>query len=397
MPNYYDRKAFEEAINSKNQDQIRAFLQREDAKRLLFMEHEYGRLPIHDACRLQVDTAGLQLILDAAVQHGVAKEMLEAKNGFEANCLHHACGNNLSTDSLHLLFEYLLKHADIKKVLEAKDWHGHTCLHYACANKLSVDCLQLFVEYLTKHADLTKVLEEKTCQGWTCLHLACSNQLPPDSLRLLLEYLTKHADIKKVLEEKDGDGQTCLHCACLKSFSADSLRLLISFFPSKDFFATALDARDREKETPIDYAEHDEVKQLLQDPDCFEQCRLWLLRNHEDTFLYARYLNSLEKTCHALKELPKSALQHSQQHATIILIALMSSASIFRDAVNKTDSSAPMESYLSVVKKGDTKSDYNHWRKNFHLFRDFSGQWPPSARKTATTYEGEGSSSCTIQ
>ena len=81
-----------------------------------------------------------------------------------------------------------------------------------------------------------------------------------------------------------------------------------------------------------------------------------------------------------------------------MLIALMSSPSKFREAVDDTDFSAPMLSYyFNVVKKGDQKSDYNHWRRNIQLFRECYGQWPPSERKTATTFEGEGSSSCSIQ
>ena len=150
-------------------------------------------------------------------------------------------------------------------------------------------------------------------------------------------------------------------------------------------------------ETPIDHAKNGEIKQLLRDPDCFEKCRLWLLRNHQDTFLYSLYPNSFEKTCEALKELPNNGLQETPEHATMMLIALMPSPSKFREAVDKTDSLAPMLSYFNVVKKGDKKSDYDHWRKNIRLFREFYGQWPPTERKTATTHEGEGNSSCAIQ
>ena len=398
MPTEYDRNAFEEAIENKNQDQIRAFLQRDDGNELMLMKNDSGYLPTHDACLFGLDTTCLQLILNAGVQHGIAKQMLEEKTDKGWTCLHLACWKDLCTDSLRLLFEYLSQYTDIKKVLEEKTNNGSTCLHVACAGDLSPDSFRLLLEYLTKHADIKKMLEEKNNRGTTCLHLACANDLSPDSLRLLLEYLANHSHIEKELEEKTDDAQTCLHNASRNKLSTDSLRFLISFFPSKNLLASALDARNKKKETPIDCAKNVEAKQLLRDPECFEKCRLWLLRNHEDTFLYARYLNSLEKTCQALKELPKSALQHSQQHATIMLIAFMSSPSKFREAVDKTDSSAPMASYFDVVKKGDQKSDYNHWRKNIRLFREFYGQWPPSERKTASDYEKDASgSSCSIQ
>ena len=102
MPTKADRKTFEEAIREHNQDQIRALLQRNDVKELLLMKDDDGRSPIHDACRLQLDEVCLQLILDAAVKHGIAKEILEAKTSTGSTCLHSACTKNLSTNSLEL-------------------------------------------------------------------------------------------------------------------------------------------------------------------------------------------------------------------------------------------------------------------------------------------------------
>ena len=316
MPTTYDRKVFKEAISKNHETQIRALLQRDDAKELLLMKYDSGDLPIHDACWDKVDKAALQLILDAAVKHGIAKEILEATT------------NN-----------------------------GSTCLHYACVHDLSAN-----------------------------------------SIRLLLQYLSKHADFEKVLEEKEIRGQNCLHYASYHKLSIYSLRLLISFFPSKDVCGRVLDARDYRQDTPADLGSDHEAKQLLRDPHCFEKCRLWLLRNQEDTFLYSLFPYSFDQTSRALKELTlKNVLQHSQQHATIILISLMASPSKFREAVDETTTSAPMSSYFDVVKNGDQKSDYNHWRKNIRLFREFYGQLPPSNRRTASTYEGEDSSSCSIQ
>ena len=281
-------------------------------------------------------------------------------------------------------------------MLEEKNEYGLTCLHLACDNNLAPDSLRLLLKYLLKHTDIKKMLEKKNNNGWTCLLSACFGSLSSQSLPILLYYLAKHTDIKEMLEEQDNYGWTCLHYACWKLLSPDSLRLLISFFPSKNLLTSILDSKNNKDQTPIDRAESDEVKQLLQDSDCFEKCRLWLLRNHQETFLNSLFPHSLLLTCQALKEL-KNGLEHSQQHGTIILITLMSSPSKFREAINKTDSAAQMARYFDVVKKGDKKSDYNHWRKNISCFRDFYGQWPPSERRTATTYDGEGSSSCSIQ
>jgi len=393
-----DRKPFKLTIKysldaPQHQREFRASLRQDYAKELLLMKDKHGYLPIHDACYFNSDRSCLQLIVDTGVEHGIAKQMLEEKSYRGYTCLHSACAGESSPDSLRFLFGYLLKHADIKKVLEAKDWQGHTCLHYACANKLSADCLQLLLEYSENHADIKKILEDKDDNGQTCLHLACEKYLSADSLRVVLKYLSKHADIKKVLEAKNNSGKTCFDWACIRHESVDSVRLLISFFPSRDLCVSDY----YQKQTPIECTSNEETKQLLGDPDCFEKCRLWLLRNHEDTFLYSLFPYSFEKTCHALKEL-KNGLQHTPKHLTIMLIVLMPSSWKFREAVDKTDSSAPMASYFDVVKKGDKKSDYNHWRRNIHLFREFYGQWPPSERKTASDYEKDASgSSCSIQ
>ena len=122
MPSKADREAFQEAIKNNNQDQIRVLLQQDDAKELLLMKDGSGYLPIHDACIYKSDKANLQLILDAAVKHGVAKQALEEKTYDGVTFLHHACFNKMSPYSLRLLLEYLSKHADIKKYRHL--WHS---------------------------------------------------------------------------------------------------------------------------------------------------------------------------------------------------------------------------------------------------------------------------------
>jgi len=77
MPAKKDRDVFGEAIKNKNQDQIRAFLRRNDAKDLLLQKGVFEFFPIREACSSNLDETTLQLILDAAVEHGIAKQMLE--------------------------------------------------------------------------------------------------------------------------------------------------------------------------------------------------------------------------------------------------------------------------------------------------------------------------------
>ena len=290
----------------------------------------------------------------------------------------------------------LLQRDDAKELLLMKYGQGWLPIHDACYTKVDRASLHFILDAAVEHGIIKKMLETKETKGQTCFHIACYWNLSFDSLRLLLEYSSKYADMRKILEEKDNNDWTHLHNACFNDLPIDSLRLLISFFPSKETFANVLGAKNQRGDTPVDRVEKDEIKQLLQDRDCWQKCRLWILRNHETTFICSLFPTSFDKTCQTLLEL-NNGLSHSQQHATIILIALTSSPVKFRQAVDKTDSSAPMASYFDVVKKGDEKSTYNHWRKNIHLFREFYGQWPPSDRKTKTSFEGADSSSCVIQ
>jgi len=280
-------------------------------------------------------------------------------------------------------------------LLLMRDDYGYLPLHAACYYKLDCTALRLILDTAVEHGIIQEMLEAKVEHfNCSCLDYAFRDEISAEFLCLLLGYLSKYTDLTKMLEEKNEVGWNRLHKACHKNLSPNLFGILVSFFPSKEVFENA---RTYGEKPPIEYAKRDEIKHMLQDTACWHDCRLWLLQNHEETFLYSLYPNSLDKTCQALKEVTENGLQHCRQRATIMLIALMTSPSKFREAINKTTTSSPMSRYFDVVKRGDEKSDYNHWRKNIHLFRDFYGQWPPSERKTATTFEGEDSSSCVVQ
>ena len=173
-------------------------------------------------------------------------------------------------------------------------------LHVLCNEIDDVIFFVNIIDNVPKNAWL-----HENSQGNTPLHDACLSQLPKGLLQLLLDATVKHKVIKNVLEETTNFGYTCLHCACDKNLSTDSLRLLVSFFPSNESFKLVLASKVHNR-TPPDLALNDEHKKLLEDPNCWRNCRYWLFCNYRETFLNSLYPNSPEKTLEALKELHKN-------------------------------------------------------------------------------------------
>ena len=121
------------AFRDKQFQKIRVLLEGADnVKELLLMKDVDGLLPTHAACYHEIDRDNMRLILDTAVQHGIAKQALEDVDNSGRTCLHLAYEKNLSIDVTRLLFKYLSENTDINNVLRRKDQNGWTCLHYAC-------------------------------------------------------------------------------------------------------------------------------------------------------------------------------------------------------------------------------------------------------------------------
>jgi len=299
MPTEQDRANFGVAIDNGDTQVMTQFLQRADSKELLLMSDFFERIPLHQACCCrQIKDATLELILTAAIKHGIITQMLETTNRSGWTCLHIACSRGLNADALRRLLAYVYKYANIKKMLEDPNWDGVACLMLACSSEpTALETLRVLFEYLVKFTDIKKVLEQKNRAGSTCLHMACGNRDSSSSfevLLLLLEYFSKYTDMWEMLGQRCS-GATCLDVACRRNVPIDNLKLLISFFPSNGMFQSVGAVAMRK-------VDDENIKQLINDPECWYKCRYWLFCNYKQT-LNSLYPNSPEKTLEGLKEL----------------------------------------------------------------------------------------------